>query len=184
MTNINQMEQQPKAFKKGGFKFNYVGDGWCVDDNPNDYDSDTLVHENVYPFVGYRYQADAKECAKVCAECPGKGQGGLVLRGFQIAVYPPTNPDHEVNSECFCLFDKSSIGTPFESFENIAYGVCGAVFSHGDAPVSVGTGEITSFDYNPLQECWKVSPRSSKSSKSSSSTPSSKGSKSSSTPQR
>ncbi len=184
MTSINQMEEQP--IKKGGFTFDYVGQGFCLDDNPNDYDSDTLVHGNVYPFVGYRYQADAMECAEVCAACPGKGQGGLVLRGFKIAVYvyPPSNPDYEVRSECFCLVDKSSIGTPFESFENIAYGVCDAVFSHGDAPVSVGTGEVSSFDYNPLQECWKVSPRSSNLSKSSSSTPSPKGANSSSVPLR
>ena len=87
-------------------------------------------------------------------------------------------------SECFCLVDKNSIGS-YESFENIAYGECNAPFSYGDAPVSVGTGEIASIDYNPRQECWKVSSKSSKAKLSkSSSSPSSKGSKSSSTPQR
>jgi len=181
MTNINSNQMQMQM--QGGSEFTYVGEGWCLDDNPNDYDDETLPYGNVYPFVGYRYQADANECGEVCAECPGKGQGELVLRGFSFEVFT-ADP---LNSECYCHVDKDSIDS-FESFETIAYGVCNAPFSHGDAPFSVGTGEIVDFHYNIRMECWKVSSTSSKSSKAksskaksskSSSTPSSKGSKSS-----
>ena len=106
-----------------------------------------------------------------------------MLRGFSFEVFT-ADP---LNSECYCHVDKDSIDS-FESFETIAHGVCNAPFSHGDAPVSVGTGEIVDFHYNIRMECWKVSSTSSKSSKAksskaksskSSSTPSSKGSKSS-----
>ncbi len=43
MTSINQMEEQP--IKKGGFTFDYVGVGKCLDDNPNDYDNDQLPNQ-------------------------------------------------------------------------------------------------------------------------------------------
>ncbi len=155
MTNINQMEQQPKAIKKGGIKFDYVGEGYCLDDNPNDYGDPNLPHGNLYPFLGY-FHVDAKECAELCAACPGEGQGGLVLRGFEIEVFT-ADP---LTSECYCQVEKSSIST-VESFENIATGVCNAQIYSANY-FRVGTGEIASVVNSPPQECWKVSSKSGK----------------------
>ena len=63
--NSNQMQMQPKAIKKGGFKYTYVGEGWCLDDNPNDYDDVTYLMEMFILLLGiYRHQADAKECGE------------------------------------------------------------------------------------------------------------------------
>eukprot|EP00984_Skeletonema_dohrnii_P004631 scaffold1635_cov124-Skeletonema_dohrnii-CCMP3373.AAC.5 len=147
----SQMQNQ----QQGGLDFDYVGDGWCLDG------SDPV---STFPFVGYRYQVSAEECGEVCSECPGKGQEGLVLRGFQMAIYPDSNPDVDVNSECFCLVDANSIDPTFDFSEMM--GECnGAVFWHGENPgdgVSEGIGEIESFSYNKNSECWKVSSKGSK----------------------
>uniref|UniRef100_A0A7S2Q4F7 Uncharacterized protein n=1 Tax=Skeletonema marinoi TaxID=267567 RepID=A0A7S2Q4F7_9STRA len=69
----SQMQNQ----QQGDLDFDYVGDGWCLDGS---------VPVSTFPFVGYRYQVSAEECGEVCSECPGKGQEGLVLRGFQMAI--------------------------------------------------------------------------------------------------
>lgn len=150
----SQMQNQ----QQGGLDFDYVGDGWCLDGS---------VTVSTFPFVGYRYQVSAEECGEVCSECPGKGQEGLVLRGFQMAIYPNSNPDVDVNSECFCLVDANSIDPTFDFNEMIRpAGVCNsAVFWHGENPgdgVSEGIGEIESFSYNRNLECWKVSSKGSK----------------------
>jgi len=158
--------------QQGGLEFDYVGDGWCLDGS---------VPVSTFPFVGYRYQVSAEECGEVCSECPGKGQEGLVLRGFQMAIYPDSNPDVDVNSECFCLVDANSIDPTFDFNEMM--GECnGAEFWHGENPgdgVSEGIGEIASFDYNQNLECWKVSSKGSKAAKATKGPKSSKGSKSS-----
>ena len=63
MTNINSNQMQMQM--QGGSEFTYVGEGWCVDDNPNDYDDVTYLMEMFILLLGiYRHQADAKECGE------------------------------------------------------------------------------------------------------------------------
>jgi len=106
-------------------------------------------------YIATKLMPRSVESGEVCAECPCKGQGGLVLRGFSFEVF---NAD-PLNSECYCHVDKANVDSSFEDTDT-GNDVCNALFWDGNAPVpvsvSVGTGEIAIVDFHYNIRIWSA----------------------------
>jgi hypothetical protein len=139
--NNNQvMNAEAVARGKDIRGFDFVGDGNCLDEDDAEYD-----------YVQFDFVYSAKDCSKLCTECPGRGQASSkMLLGFVYDYNCPT---------CYCLVENGGI------FND---GVCGAnTYVKAD---NAGTGEIADVTDDDVEyrECYKfnLNSKSSKSPKS------------------
>eukprot|EP00985_Skeletonema_marinoi_P032247 scaffold39082_cov150-Skeletonema_marinoi.AAC.4 len=162
MRNFGSSQQHmQQTAKKGGYKFERFGDTKVCADSCG----------IIYPYIEYLGLSSSEECGKKCSKCPGKLQGGLLLRGFNY-LNLDTVPEF---SYCQCLVD-FDFGISFDET------VCEDEGAADADPLLEGSGEIVNTAVaacampgpgpgSPTKiscpECWKVSsPSSSKGRKS------------------